>query len=285
MDRELIWKTINIAFLLSTAIGLVYPAFVDNKTFTQIFVSLWEPELSIGWISRWIVLLAFMASLYAIVVGMIYRKIPITTLSSKIQLTYLDKDGKKVEIRRDQILRANQRHVTAFFTTHSATAPTGKLSRADISMSTYWVGGNLNDRFEMSGTDKRIEVIHIFGRPLPYAWFMPLVPLWFLRGEYHSIPYIFRRFTISRRSRVVYEDEFTADRTMEFQADAYPVNNFLVCLDFSKTELPSKDKIIGRRIKNHGVIHIDPEYIPSDKKVIFRVDNLQNERLKVSWEF
>src|SRR5262249_51364523 len=173
---------------------------------------------------------------------------------------YLDREGKKVEIKRDQILRANRRGVTAFFTTHSATTPNGKLPRAEISMETFWAAGQLNDRFEISGTDKKIEVIHIFGRPLPYAWFMPLVPLWFLKGEYHAILRSFRSFVINRRSRVLYEDEFSADRVMEFQADIYPIKYFVVCLDFSQTQMPPRNKIAGMRIKNHGVTAIGPEY-------------------------
>ncbi len=172
---DLFWRTLNVVLVIGTALGIVYPAFLDpNITFTHLIVSLVHPDWSLGFISRWLIVLLFLASVYALIVGRIYRRVPITILSNNIEIKYLNADGSRVVVQKEQTLRANQRNVTAFINRHSPTSG-GRVPKNEISASIF-AGDDLDDHLEIYGQENRsLETIHMFKRPLPYGWFMPLM--------------------------------------------------------------------------------------------------------------
>ncbi len=285
MDRDLFFKALNVAIFLGAVAGIIYPAFIDDKaSLTQIFVSLFEPSWSLSFLMRWLVAFILVASLYVFFVGMYYRSVPITILNSNLELKYLSPDGSRVQFTRKQTLRANQRNVTAFFSTHTTSTANGRIPRAHVNVSAYCDSCDLADRIEIYGQESRsLEVIHIFGRPMPYAWFMPVVPVWLLGSEYDRLPKIFRPYVVSRSHSAIYENEFDTDPVMQFKAAAYPTFNAVISIDFTNTKLPVQRDIKAMRIKNYGVVDMQFEYNKNDKKIIFRINKLQNERLRITW--
>ncbi len=285
MDRELFWKTLNLVLVIGTAIGIIYPAFLDpNVTLTRIIVSLFEPDLSLGFVSRWLIVLLFLASLYAIIVGRVYRRVPITVLSSAIEIKYLSPDGSRVLLRKEQTLRANQRNVTAIFNSHATTSSQGRMPKDSVNVSIYADAVTLDDRKEIYGQESRsLEVIHIFGKPLPYAWFMPVIPIWLLSADYDHIPRLFRKYVVRRTNSVIYENEFNFEPVMRFTTEAYPTFNVVITIDFSLTNMPPRQEVRAMRMKNHGVTIVAPEYISTEKKLVFRLNEMRNERLLITW--
>jgi hypothetical protein len=81
----------------------------------------------------------------------------------------------------------------------------------------------------------------------------------------------------------VYEDEFNVEPVMQFVSDIYPSNNIVITINFVATNMPPKDAIQALRIKNHGVISCSPEYDAGQKRVVFRIRQLRNEKLRISW--
>jgi hypothetical protein len=215
---------------------------------------------------------------------MYYRSVPITVLTSDVTLKYLDHEGKRVQLIRRQTLRANQRNVTAFNASHSTSTAQGRIPRDEISVEAYCISRDLKDRAEIYGQENRsLEVIHVFGRPMPYAWFMPVVPIMLLRNDYEKLPRLLRRFVVRRTHSSVYENEFNFDSVMQFKSERYPTHNVVFTFDFSLSKLPPQEHIKAIRIKNYGVVDLDFEYNKSDSKLIFRVDKLQDERIRISW--
>ncbi len=50
---DLFWRALNLVLVIGTGIGILYPAFLDpNISFTRIIVSLFEPDLTLGFVSR-----------------------------------------------------------------------------------------------------------------------------------------------------------------------------------------------------------------------------------------
>jgi hypothetical protein len=280
--REQIWKFTNFVLLISTAIFLLYPAFVDNKTFTEIAISLFQPSLTIEYISRVLVAFILIGSLYVAIVGTIYRKIPVTSISTDLEIKFLDASGKHVQLARTQILRANQRDVKAYFTTHTPTADIGTIQ--DIGASTYCVSGDLKDSCNWHFKKGMLEVMHVFDEALPYNWFIPVIPVWALSFSYDSLPRFLKKYLIKREFHLTYVDEFNIPKPYaEFEAGPYTLHNFKVTINFSATNLPPQNAIKGMRIKNHAVVALHPDYRPTEKKVVFTLDKLSGERLRIEW--
>jgi hypothetical protein len=251
---------------------------------TQLLISLFDPDWSIGFFSRWLLVLLFLGTLYALIAARIYRDIPVTIVSTNIELRYLTPDGARGQVRRTQTLRANQRRVTAFFGVHYVTAPNGRIPRGDIHASAFSDTGALGDTLDIHGSEtKSLEVIHMFGRPLPYAWFMPLVPIWLIRGDYDNLFCCFRRFLVQRTASAVYENEFNSERVMYFASANYPSYNIVITLNFEGTAMPAQDQIKALQIKSPGVVTLPCDYRPGEAKAIFRLHKMQNERLRISW--
>lgn len=143
---------------------------------------------------------------------------------------------------------------------------------------------DLNDHKEIYGKETgTLEVIHMFAKPLPYASFMPIVPVWWISAGYDHVPGIFRPYIARRTNTVVYENEFNVEPVMTFMSENYPSNNVVVTINFAAAKMPAREKIIGLRIKNHGVITLKPEYDEGAKKVVFRLRQLRNEKLRIAW--
>jgi len=120
---------------------------------------------------------------------------------------------------------------------------------------------------------------------MPYAWFMPVIPIWLLRADYDHLPRFFRKYVVRRTNSVIYENEFNIEPpVMQLTSEAYPSYNLVVSVDFSAAaHMPADDAIVALRIKNHAVTRIRPDYDQVKKKIVFRIDELRNERLRISW--
>jgi hypothetical protein len=167
---------------------------------------------------------------------------------------------------------------------HGTSTPGGRIPKSEITVSAFNDATRLNNTCEIYGQENRsLEVMQLFGNPLPYAWFMPLAPLWAIGGQYEHIPRVFRKYIVKRTNTVVYENEFNIEPVMQFQADVYPSKNVVITFDFSESSLPPEETIKALRIKNYGVVTMQPEYLRSESKFVFRLNSLQSERVRISW--
>ena len=114
---------------------------------------------------------------------------------------------------------------------------------------------------------------------------MPLVPIWLIRGDYDRIPRVLRKYVVSRSSGITYENEFTDEKLVQFHSESYPTYNAVIYLDFSQapTAMPQQNTISATRIKNYGVVPLTFEYHAAERRIIFRADRLQAERIRISW--
>jgi hypothetical protein len=176
---------VNWAVLVAAIVGIIYPAFFDERLgLTQIFVSLFEPKLTLGFAMRWLSVVLLCGAAYILVTGWAYRNLPISVIWTKLDIHFDAADGSRVRIEREQALRANQPEVSAYFMQCRPTSENGRIPEASISGSVYCGNLNYQDRLDLHGNDARgFEVMHLFGAALPFAWYMPLIPVWLLNRE------------------------------------------------------------------------------------------------------
>jgi len=170
-------KLFNWGILIAGVAAILWPAFIDERlSLTQILISLFEFERTIGFAMRWLSVFMILGSLYILITNRLYRNIPISVIWTRLHVFFDMPDGSRVRFERENGLRANQPNVTAYFTSSRPTMPLGRLIRGSITGTVYCDGQRFPDKIRTHGTEaKGFEIIHMFGRPLPYAWYMPLI--------------------------------------------------------------------------------------------------------------
>jgi hypothetical protein len=283
MSKYNFGRIANLALIVGTLIGILEPAFShENIGLTQIVLSLFEPHWTQQFLMRWLLALTFIASCYSLATGIIFRNIPITIIWTRVQVRFMDEFGERVELHREQLLRANQPDVTAYFSTHSPTSG-GHVPHDQITASVYCESCNLNDRIEVTGSETgKTELVHVFGTPLPYRWYMPLIPAWALNQEYSRLPKFIRRYVVIRRNKIVYCDEYLGPKpVMSFSSTSGRYHQFNMQLEVA-FHGPVPDSLKIMRIKNNGVIDVHSERRP-DNSVVVRLDKMRTETLRISW--
>ncbi|GJD65061.1 hypothetical protein [Methylobacterium frigidaeris] len=231
---------------------------------------------------RWLSLLVLVASIYTLIIGRIYKNIPISVISTIFTINFEDEAGQRVQFDRKQLLRANQTNVTAYFFSARPTSDNGIVVENSISGNVFCHGRDIKDSLEWFGTEKKgFEIIHNFGRSLPYAWYMPLIPIWILNRESKLLFGFIRSHIMTRRVTIRYENEFNNTRpTMKMLAGTYSQHNITIILNFHKDNPPTSVKAI--RIKENGVLEVGlEEESPSCYKLY--LPELRNEILRLSW--
>jgi hypothetical protein len=277
-----IGRIFNVVLLLAAIIGILQPAFSGNVGLTQIILALFEPQWTQEFLMKWLLVLAFGALLYSLIIGIIFKNIPITIIWTRIDVTFNSGDGSDVEIYREQLLRANQPSVTAFFSAH--TPSDGHVPHERITASAHCDAPNFDDRFEIFGRpNSRTEVFHVFPQGMPYAWYMPLIPIWILNRDPQRLPKFIRKNLVLRRNTVAYVNEYNVPKpTMDFSAPfgRYYQHNITWNIMFKDMKIPTGLRIM--RIKENGVIEIKPERKGIDT-VIVRSDTIRLERIRITW--
>ena len=278
--RNLRWgPTINVVLLVGAVIGILQPAYSSDIGLTQITLSLFHPSWTQEFLMRWLLVIAFFALSYSAFIQFIFRNLPITIISTELSVRF-GPNGQAL-MKRKQLLRANQPNVTAYFNSHGATASKGSISRDKIRGSVYCQDWNTNDSLELRGTEKKLEVLHIFSNPLPYAWYMPLVPTWILNRDPQRLFKYLRKYVVTRESEVQYENEFADDPVMNFtSAGRYQHFNLSIMLEFERS-LPKNFKV--REIRNNGVTDLTPQKT-SEKSIALRVDKVSASTIRITWD-
>jgi hypothetical protein len=277
-----IGHVVAFVLLMGTVIGILQPAYSTDIGLTHILISLFHPAWSQEFLMRWLLVIGFGFACYLITLQFIYRNTPITVVSTKV-VTSFDKDGGAVH-KRTQLLRANQPNVTAHISTHAPGAPNGKIikekARADA-LCYEWPGASYIELRALGGGG--YEMLHIFDKPLPFSWYMPLIPTWILNREPERLFKFIRRRVVIRRDEMHYVDEYKIDQpTMNFtQAGRYRHYNLSIRLEFN--DLAFRNFRV-QEIQNNGVLNMqfDPE---SESVRVVRVDKMRAGTIRISWGY
>ena len=140
------WKIINWVLIIGTIIGILQPALFENKPASEIVTSLFHPNTSQEFMMRWLLVLLFSASVYVLIVDLLYRRQPVTVVRTLLRIRLLDDKGSRVEIHREQVLRPNRSGVTAYFSRH--TPDSGSIEGSAITTSIYSSHFRTNDRID-----------------------------------------------------------------------------------------------------------------------------------------
>jgi hypothetical protein len=274
-------RLLNWIVLLAGIAGIIYPAFIDDKlSLTQILISLLEPKATIGFAMRWLSVALLIGASYILITSWAYRNLPISVIWTNLDIHFENDDGSRIRFEREQALRANQPGVTAYFMHCRPTAPSGKIPEASIKGSVFCNGMKYRDQIELHGNETRgYEVTHDFGAALPYAWYMPLIPMSLLNSDPEKLSSWLKRNVPVKRMTVVYLNEFNIDRpTMSFTASIYTQHNIRITMHRPPNRIPNL-KI--RRIKSNGVV--DVAWRDQDHSTVIFLDRLQNETLRITW--
>jgi hypothetical protein len=278
-----IGQIINVVLIIGTAIGILQPAFSGNVGLTQILISLFDPTFTQEFLMKWLLMLAFLAACYTFIISIVYRNIPITVISTDITVTFLSGDFSEVHIYREQLLRANQPNVTAYFSSHTPSGR-GQIPHAQITAAAYCDKAGFQSDFEIFGEDgKKAELFHMFLDGLPYKWYMPLIPIWFLNNEYNKLPRFLRKNLVSRTNKVIYINEFNVEKPVidfAFITGRYHQHNITINLSFPHTPRPASLRVM--RIKNNGVIKISPQ-IKANGDVLIHSHTIRMETIRITW--
>lgn len=268
---------------VTAVVGVIYPAFVDERMgLTQIAISMFKPELSFGFAMRWVSLIFLVGAAYIISVGIIYRRTPITVARTEVTITFHDSSGQKVKMEREQLLRANRTDVTAYFFKVSPENDGATIPKDSIHTTIHGDCDGFESSAELHGSETRgFEVTHNFGRSLPYAWYMPLIPAASLNKSYNQLSRRIKLNTAVRRQSLIYLNEFNHARpTMNFSASTYPQQHVTFKIHFHGA-IP--DGFAVRRIQTIGVVNV-PVDRQSETLVEFHIDRLHNETVRISWD-
>jgi hypothetical protein len=278
---------VNRAILVAGIAGIVYPAFLEGPSgtpppsFTQAIIALFlEPRLQLGYFMRLICLFVVIAFGYIVIIDWLYRNLPITVVQTRIKIEF-NRDYRVAVVNREQILRANQDGVSAYFSEIAPTAPSGATPKADILMDASCYGSTLSNDTKMRGSDDRgYEIIHDFGINIPYRWYMPLIPAWALKREIGQIPAFLRRNLVRRTQTVVYIEDFNVENpSMSFTAANYPQRNVSVTVEF-EGPIPKDFYVI--RIKSRAVVKVG-YHRENNHFVSLDIDRLESETLRFGW--
>jgi hypothetical protein len=277
-------RIFNILLILGTLIGILEPAFSENIGLTQIILSLFEPHWNQQFLMRWLLAISFGASCNAFAVSMVFRNIPITIIWTKIDVRFADVEGRRVELHREQLLRANQPGVTAYFSSHTPTSG-GTVPHDQIRATIYCEACNINDRVEVTGSEQgKTELVHVFGTALPYKWYMPLIPASFLNRDYNRLPKWIRKFVAVRTNVVVYKDEYSgAKPVMNFSSISGRYHQFNLSFQIHFNQRPIPDSLRIMRIQNNGVLDAHFERRP-DNTVGIHLDTMHTDTLRIVWQ-
>jgi len=280
----------SAAVFIAGVAGIVYPAFIEGPAGThppsptQIVVGLFlEPHLTLAYFMRILCLVVVLISAYIWIVERMYRNLPITVVQTKVKMDF-NADYSRVVVRREQILRANQPNVTAYRLEVLPTSPLGRTPVADIQMSLFCHGADISFATGaplFKGSDDRgYEIIHYFGRKMPYNWYMPMIPAWAMKKELSQMISPIRDSLVLRTQTATYINDFNSiNPAMSFVASSYPQRNISMELHF---EGPAPSKFYAMRIKNNGVLEVKVDNTNTTSRKI-SVDSLESETLRLGW--
>ena len=274
--------------LIAGVAGILYPALIEGphgappESVSQAVLSIFlNPELSQTYFMRVLCLVVVICGGYIILISFWYRDTPITVVKTSINATF-NHDLSRADIHREQIMRANRRDVTAYFTSSIPSSLSGCTPKSEITMDVFCQGMDATlTSFHSVGSDESgYAITHYFGAPLPYRWYMPLIPNWALNKRPEDLPGFIRNNLVIRRQRVVYVNEYNVDEpSMSFTVHRYPHMNFLLELHFPH-DVPKS--LIAERVIANGVIKVWYEAFTS-KSARIRVDKMRSETLRVRW--
>lgn len=276
-------KLFSWALLVAAVCGVIYPAFLDEHlSLTQIILSIFSPELTISYAMRVLCTIVVICIAYLLSINRIYRNIPITVISTTADIKFHDADGKHVSFNRTQLLRANAPNVTAYLFQISPSTPAGTCPGTEIFVDTFCDNLGFVSTIDKHGSDASgYEVIHEFGRSLPYRWYMPLIPSFLLKRDRKYMATFIRSNIVKRTQTNVYLNEFNVPNpVIDFTAATYPQHNIEINIHFSERR-PSNIKV--RRIQNRGVVSIPVEN-SGTTSIKASLERLQNETLRISWD-
>jgi hypothetical protein len=262
---------IGFALLISSIVGLVQPSLTNT--------SLFHPEWSQEFLQKWILVFVFVAAIYMIVLQYIYRNTPITVISTDLTVTF-GPDGSATFVR-EQLLRANQPRVTAYMSKHGPSSPNGKVDQTSITARAFCNGWHPGDSIELRTIGGTVEALHLFTQPLPFKWYMPLIPTWILNREPERLFSFVRKNVVKRHDKMRYETEFNVEKPMMnfTQAGRYQHLNLSIRLEFGAVQVQD---FKVREIQNNGVIELQHEQDANNVRVV-RVDKMTTGIIRITW--
>jgi hypothetical protein len=277
-------RLLNWVVLVGGIAAILWPAFIDeHKSLTQILISLFEFERTLNFAMRWLAVILVIGALYILITNRVYRNIPISVIWTKLHVFFDEGDGSRVRVEREQALRANQTNVTAIFITARPGTPEGRVVRRAITGTVYCANDQFPSRIQTHGTEQKgFEIIQMFGRPLPYSWYLPLFPMWYLNREPEKLWGFLRRMVPIRRLTILYENEFNVpEPSMSFMAAIYPQFNVEIVLHCKPNHDLKNIQVL--RIKNNGVVEVSFRSTGAGVHSMY-LDRMQNETVRITWE-
>jgi hypothetical protein len=274
-------NVLAFVLLMATVIGILQPAYSTDISLTHILLSLFHPAWTQEFLMRWLLVIGFISACYLIMLQFIYRNIPITVVSTEIVTTF-GANGSGVQ-KRTQRLRANRRNVTAYISNHAPSALTGKIIRDQMRAEAFCHDWPATSHVEIRAMGSGFEMLHIFDRPLPFSWYIPLIPIWILNRDPNRLFKFIRNKVVMRRDEIHYVGEFNSEQPlMNFtQAGRYHHYNLSIRLEFN--ELPFTN-FQAREIQNNGVLNIQFESESENVRIV-RVDKMITGTIRISWSY
>ena len=232
-----------------------------------------------------LLLLAF-GFAYTAIITFKYRNLPLSVLNPTVTVQFDKPDGSVVTLTRDQQIRAYQPDVTAYYM-DARPYPGGTIDPAEIRCWLNTTNYPIKERTEISGTPgSPIELIHSFDPPLPFAWYLPLIPDRMLLIRQNLLPKFLQKFVVRQWVRIVYRNDFNQlGSFFELRSSRYPSKLLTVKLCFDPKRMPSLEDIVARRIVVDGVRLETVHEIEESASCVYeiRADRLLGERLRISW--
>ena len=259
-----IWPLIAALLTVGGVVGLIGTSNID------VFIG-WLGT-AIAWILQHVttqnimmVLLIILGS-WAYVRYRRYRGIPLTILSTDVQVEIDDRTDNKITVTRKQIIRSRHPNVT---TIHTKSTPSygGEIPKDGVRGGLENDPCNLTNSLEKIGSPKAgWDCMHMVQPSLPFPWytyfipdFMVAQPPWDRRSK------VIRKCAVQRRMRVIYLDPENSDSDEQYYqiiADRYLQKNLTLTLAlplrFKDDDYVRNSKIASANLIGHAVVEEIP---------------------------
>jgi hypothetical protein len=275
-----------IFFTVSTISGIA--GIIGRKNIDAIVDRYLPSSLQGSGFSTILLFLLTLALAYCAVLSILFRRIPVHVLKTVGALRFRDPDGKDVEVQRTRLLRANRPGVKAVFVQVTPDAP-GRIEQHDVLADARTGTGNLKTNLELIGRpEEGWTLIVAFAEPLPYRWYLPLIPRGMLRFVWQHAPRSgLRKLLVELDNTALYRNDFNrADPCLELQGiAAYPQQEVVFDLHFHPDRRPATRDVRARLFLPYSVEDLEVRTVNNGSGLFYRIElhDLVAEKLRITW--
>jgi hypothetical protein len=217
------------------------------------------------------------------------KRYPLGVLATRVKLTYCDVGGRRVQVERNQMLRARRPNITML--TAKAIADFGHVECNDApgtcDVSFHGEHAVSHAASWRSNGGKNVEFLNTFTREIPFPFYASLFPDFLLSMCIHddvqrlknTWPTLLKGLLVHRRQVFVYVDEYSDPRAhAQFSSGENFYRNITVEIELP----PGLERVVVKAMKLIGTSASEIVVTPSENKFTMETHMEPQENLRIT---